>query len=170
MSRSLLTTVLLLTLTGITVAQKSGEPYIPRDANFSVRFPESPKETSNTAKSPLGDLKVITATYATTDGNIYMTSYTDFPTGTVKADTRATLFEGVREGLKGKDGKVLTEKEIEVGKEKLSGRELELEKGKQRVRIRIILGGDRLYQVAVIGTPAFVKDGTKFLESFELTK
>jgi hypothetical protein len=170
MTRSLLAPVLLVTLSGLCLAQKQTEPYSPRDANFSVRFPEAPKETNNTAKSPIGDLKVVTATLATTDGNVYMASYTDFPTGTVKDDTRKTLFEGVREGLKGKEGKVLTETDIEVGKEKLPARELELEKGKQRVRIRIILGADRIYQVALIGTPAFVKDGTKFLESFELTK
>jgi hypothetical protein len=159
----------MLSLVGLSLAQKPDEPFTSRDGNYSVRFPDAPKETSNIAKGPLGDLKVFTATLATAEGNVYMTSYTDFPSGTVKAETHATLFEGVREGLKGKDGKVLSEKEIEVGKE-LAGRELELEKGKQRVRIRIILGGNRMYQVAVIGTPAFVKDGTKFLESFAVTK
>ncbi len=154
------------------LAQPAGEVFSPRDGKFSVKFPGRPKDATQTAKSPLGDLKVFTATFATGEGNVFLISYTDFPAGATKAENRATLFEGVRNGLKGTDGNVLSEKDIEVGADKLPGRDIDMEKGKQRVRFRVVIRDDRLYQVAAIGTTAFAtgKEATAFIESFELTK
>lgn len=153
-------------------AQPKGEPFAPKDGRFSVRFPGMPKELTQTAKSPIGDLKVFTATYANSDGNAFMVSYTDFPEGAAKSENRGTLFDGVREGLKGKDGKLLDEKEVEVGPDKLPGRDIVIEKDKKRMKFRVVLRDSRLYQVAAIGTTSFVngKDATAFLASFELTK
>ena len=164
--------VVLLLGTSAAAAQPAGEVFSPRDGGFSVRFPGRPKDSTQTAKSRLGDLRVFTATYATGEGNVYLVSHTDFPPGATKPENRATLFDGVRDGLKGKDGKVLSEKDAEIGPNKLAGRDIELEKGKQRVRFRVVVSGDRLYQVAAIGTPAFVggKEAGAFLDSFELTK
>jgi hypothetical protein len=151
-------------------AQPAGEVYAPKDGRFSAKFPGKPKETTQTAKSPLGDLKVFTATYATADGNIFMVSYNDFPEGAAKPDARDTLYDGVRDGLKGKDGRFIAEKAIEVGPDKLPGREIELEKDKKRLRFRVVLRDGRLYQAAAVGTSAFAagKDATGFLDSFEL--
>ena len=81
-------------------AQGDGD-YEPKDGGFKIRFPGKPKETSQTAKSQVGDLKVSTATYATSDGNVFMVSYTDFPAGTAKADISATFFDGVRRRARG---------------------------------------------------------------------
>ena len=64
-------------------------------------------------------MKVSTATYATSDGNVFMVSYTDFPAGTAKADMSAAFFDGVRRGLAGKDGKLLGEKDIQIGPDQL---------------------------------------------------
>ena len=76
------------------------------------------------------------------------------------------------EGLKGKDGTVRTDEEIEVGEEKLPGRDLDFNKGGRRVRAKAALRNDRLFQVVVVGTPEFVegKDAAAFLKSFEITK
>lgn len=153
-------------------AQSKSETYAPKDGRFSVRFPGKPKESDVTAKSTIGDLKVHTATYAQADGNVFMTSYTDFPEGAAKPENRGTLYDGVREGLKGKDGKVISDTEIEFGDDKLPGKEFEIEKDKKRMKFRVALRDGRLYQVAAIGTANFVKgkDATAFLASFELTK
>jgi hypothetical protein len=171
-TRSGLVVALGLLYTGWVNAQSMVEPFASKEGKFSVRFPGKPKEATTTPKSPLGELKVHTATYATAEANVFMASFTDFPDGTGKPEMRDTLYEGVREGLKGKDGIGLTDKEIEVSKEKLPGRELEITQGKQKLRFRVVLRGDRLYQIAVIGTPAFVesKEATGFLDSFALTK
>jgi hypothetical protein len=166
---------LALSLVVLAVAPASaqrGEAYAPKDGRFTVRFPGKPKESTQTAKSPIGELKVATATYATNDGNVFMASYTDFPDGAAKPENGGMLFDGVRTGLKGKDGKVLDEKEITIGVDKVPGRDIDIEKDKKRMKFRITLHNGRLYQVAVIGTPSFVKskDATAFIESFELTK
>jgi hypothetical protein len=152
-------------------AQSRGEDYAPKDGRFTIRFPGKPKSTTQTARSEIGDLEVSTATYATSDGNVFLVSYTDFPEEATKSEAQKTLFDGVREGLKGKDGKVLSEKEVKVGEDKLPGRDLEIEKGKQRIRFRAVLRDNRLYQIAVVGSASFVagKDAGRFFESFELT-
>jgi hypothetical protein len=171
-TRAGLVVTLGLLYMGWVNAQPTDEPFASKDGKFTVRFPGKPKETTTTPKSPLGELKVHTATYATAEANVFMASFTDFPDGTGKPETRDTLYEGVREGLKGKDGVAVNDKEIEVGREKLPGREFDVTQGKQKMRFRVVLRGDRLYQVAVIGTQAFVesKEATGFLDSFTLTK
>jgi hypothetical protein len=143
------------------------------EGKYSVKFPGAPKITSQTAKSAVGDLNVNVATYANSDGNAFMVSYTDFPEATTKAEKLATLFDGIRTGVTGKDGKLVgEEKKFEFGADKLPAREFTIEKGKQRIRYRVIVRDARVYQLAAIGTEAFVtgKDGTTFLDSFQPTK
>jgi hypothetical protein len=166
----LILTVILLAAPDVS-AQR-GEAYSPENGRFTVRFPGRPKESTQKARSTLGELKVTTSTYATSDANVYMVSYTDFPEGAAKAENSGTLFDGVREGLKGKDGKLQDEKEIKVGRDKFPGRDIVVDKDGKRLKFRVVLRDSRLYQVAVIGTPSFVtsKDATAFIESFELTK
>jgi hypothetical protein len=169
--RSWLAIALLAIVTAPTSA-RGDDDYEPRDGGFKVHFPGKPKETSQTAKSQVGDLKVSTATYATSDGNVFMVSYTDFPAGAAKADMSAAFFDGVRRGLAGKDGKLLGEKDIQIGPDQLPGRDIDIEKDKKRLKFRVVLRDGRLYQVAAIGTAAFVKSksATAFIDSFSLTK
>jgi hypothetical protein len=173
-TRSRFFSVLVFLAAAPVFAQPKGEPYTPTGGKFAIRFHGAPKELTQTEKSKIGDLKVFTATYATSGGDVYMVSYTDFPEGAAKPENRGTLFDGIRDGLKGKDGKVISDKDVEVGPDKAPGRDIEIEteKGKKRMKFRVVLRDSRLYQVAVIGTPRFVadKDATAFLESFELTK
>ncbi len=151
-------------------AQPKGQAYAPKDGRFAVRFPGEPKEKTETAKSAIGDLKVFAATYALADGSVYMVSYTDFPEAAAKAENRGTLFDGVREGVKGKDGKLIDEKDVEVGPDKLKARDIEIERDKKRMRFRVVLVDNRLFQVAAIGTSNFVtgKDAEAFFKSFEI--
>lgn len=139
---------------------------------FSAVFPGKPKEANQTAKTPVGDLKVYTATFATADGNVFLLSHTEFPAEAVKADNHPALFDGVREGLKGKDGKLVSEKPVEVGAGKLAGREVVVDKGKRQTRFRLAVKGNRLYQVAAVGTGEFVTgaEATAFLDSLDLGK
>jgi hypothetical protein len=170
-NRSWLVPVIIVLMTAPLAAQR-GDKYEPSGGRFSVRFPGQPKESNQAAKSTIGELKVVTATYADSSGNAYMVSYTDFPEGAAKPEAGGKLFDGVRDGLVGKDGKVHDDSEAKVGSDKHPGRDIEIEKDKKRMKFRVVLRDGRLYQVAVIGTPSFVKgrDAKAFLESFELTK
>jgi hypothetical protein len=164
--------LLVLILAAPVLAQGRGEKFEPKDGRFSVRFPGRPKESTQITKSAIGELSVVTATYATSDGNAFMVSYTDFPEGAAKPEVSSKLFDGVRDGLKGKGGTVIGESDVTIGADKHPGRDIEIEKDKKRMKFRVALRDGRLYQVAVIGTASFVKgrDARTFLESFELTK
>lgn len=172
--RATLTTATILTglfVVTLTAAAQPGDVFTSRDGKYSARFPGKPKENSQTTRSTVGELTVYTATFATTEGSVYLVSYTDFPVNTLKAENHAALYDGVRDGLK-KDGKLLSEKDLTIGAEKLAGREIVIDKGKQQLRFRVTARGDRLYQVAAVGSGEFVtgKDATAFLDSFEVSR
>lgn len=148
-----------------------GETFHPKDGKFTAKFPGKPKENTQTADTAVGSLKVYTATFATPEANVVMVSYTDFPAGAVKPENHASLYDGVKEGL-AKNGKVVSEKDIKVGPDKLEGKEYLIDKGKQQTRFRVVVKDNRLYQVAALGTGEFVTgtDATAFLDSFEFAK
>ena len=103
-----------------------------------------------------------------------MVSYTDFPDGATKPENRGTLFDGIRKGLVGKDGKLIGEKEVEVGPDKIPARDIEIEmkKDRKQMKFRVLLLDHRLIQVAAIGSEKFVtgKDAAAFFKSFEIKK
>lgn len=161
--------VLAALLVSPAVAQRPGPSYSPPGGGYKVVFPGKPKEASQTAKTKVGDLKVLTATYATAEGNVFLASQTEFPADALAPDGLGTVYDGVRDGLKGKDGKVVSEKEVTVGDGRLPGREVLVDKGKQQTRFRVAVKGNRLYQVAAVGAGPFVTgaEATAFLDSFE---
>jgi hypothetical protein len=146
------------------------EPHAPKDGKYAARFPGKPKDTTQTVKTEIGSLKVNVALYANADGNASWVSYTDYPSEAIKANVRSKLIDGARDALKGVDGKVVTEKDIEFGSPKLPGREVVIDRGKQQVRVRFLIRDARLFQVGVLGPGEFVtgKDATAFLDSFEV--
>jgi hypothetical protein len=148
------------------------DEYSPKNGNFSIKFPGKPKETTQTTKIQNGDVKVSIATFVTSDGNVYMVSYSDLPANATKPDNLKTLFDGVREGAKGKDGKIRDDEAFEFGTNKLPAHKLDVLKGEQIVKLWVIVRENRLYQIAVVGTDKFAdsKEATAFLESFRLTK
>lgn len=159
---------LLLMLPGLATADD--DDFKPKDGRYSVRFPGRPKETTKAVTTPLGDQTVHLASYATGDGNVFLVSYTDYPAEAVKPENRATLYDGIRTGVIGKEGKVTADKEVTIDGEK--GREVVVDKGKQVTRVRVVVKGTRLFQLMAVGTGEFVtgKDATKFFESFEFKK
>ena len=78
--------------------------------------------------------------------------------------------DATRDGLKGMDGKLVSEKDLEFGTAKLPGREVVVDRGKYQIRCRFLIRESRLYQLAVLGSGEFVtgKDATAFLDSFEI--
>jgi hypothetical protein len=160
----------LLTSAAISQAQDGLPQFNHKDGHSSVVFPGKPRETTQTVKTDAGDLNVTTTTYATPDGSGYLVSYTELPAALTKPENRDDLFRGVRTGLMGKNGKLVTEKKATVGG--VEGREILIDKGKQQTRFRVAVMGTRLYQVATLGTGEFVTgpDSTAFLDSFEFTK
>jgi hypothetical protein len=165
-----------LLLLGLIVSSAAGQPdgvdVSPKGGRFKVRFPGRPKEATQKTKTPIGELAVYTATFATAEGNVFLVSHTDYPADAAKADHHPTLIAGARDGLAGKDGKVVSEAPIVHGPDKVGGREFVIDKGKTQLRFRVFVKDNRLFQAGTVGTGAFVtgKDATDFLDSFELAK
>ncbi|MBN9519309.1 hypothetical protein J0H58_12425 [bacterium] len=164
------TLLLLLTLSAAH-AQPEGVEVSPKGGRFKVRFPGKPKETTAKTKTAVGEATVTTVTYATPEGSIYVATHIEYPT-TPKADDHLTFLAGARDGIVGKDGKLVSEAPVSHGPDKLAGREVVVDKGKVQVRYRLFFKENRLYQIGALGTGAFVtgKAASDFLDSFEFVK
>lgn len=160
----------LVAVVGTALAQP--DPYSSAEGKYSAKFPGPPKVTSKTTKSAVGELTVNFAIYANADGGAFLISHTDYPAAATKPENHKTLFDAVRDDVKGRDGKISDEKELAYGPDKLPGREFAVEKDKQRIRYRVLLCDNRLFQIAVIGSKDFVagKEAGAFLDSFQVTK
>ncbi len=163
---------LLLLLALAARAQPGGLDVSPSGGRFKVRFPARPKEATQKVKTPIGELAVYTATFATPEGNVLLVSHTDYPPAAAKPADYPTLLAGARDGLVGKDGKLVSEAPVPHGPDKAAGREFVIDKGKVQLRVRIFIRDNRLFQAGAVGTGAFVTgtDATDFLDSFELVK
>jgi len=169
MRSAVLLTILFAAAAG---AQPAGVDVSPTGGRFKVRFPGKPEEKSQKAKTPLGELTVYTATFATADGGVYLVSHVDYPAAAAGPAEHDTLFNGARDGLKGKDGKVVSDGPVPHAPDKAAGREVVIDKGKVQLRYRMFIRDGRLFQVGAVGAGGFVtgKAATEFLDSFELGK
>ena len=138
---------------------------------FRAYFPEKdPKVETRKLKIDGGEMDQSTVSVELRDG-VYSVSVTVLPDAAVLAGEKAVL-DGVRDGIKGKDGKVLHEDELEQNTSKTAGRELLFDFRRNQLRTRVFLVENRLYQVSVTGSKSVVAGDTagKFLAAFEVTK
>ena len=145
------------------------------DGKFRVKMPRDPDlDRKELATGPGGVQSVPVTTVRSSSGKlVYAVSYADYP-DTFRAVPAKTLLDGVRNGLKGTDGKVVKDEEttLGTGEKKVSGREFRVEAGNNAVRARAFLVETRLYQVMVTGPKSSVdsKSTDEFFRSFELQK
>lgn len=137
---------------------------------YVVLFPGPVKTETTEVKAASGSL-TLTLDSVEVAGTLFLVTYIDTPDEVAKKPTGPRL-EKVRDAAVGKDGKIVTDKEVEVGVEKHPGREVVIQKPKTHLRTRIVIAGSRLYQVMIEGTKEFVlsADAAKFFDSFDVTK
>jgi hypothetical protein len=147
------------------------KPYASSDGRYKIVFPGPVKTETTDVKAPSGPLKLTLDSVEVSDGVFFMVTYIDAPDDVAKQPASPRL-DKVRDGNKGDEGKVHADKAIEVGLEKLPGRDLLIEKPSLFIRNRVVIAGNRLYQVMVQGTKEFVtsKEVDRFYEAFEVTK
>jgi hypothetical protein len=138
---------------------------------YKVLFPGAVKTETTDVKTSTGPLKLTLDTATPAEGLIFMVTYVDAPDDVAKSAPGPRL-DKVRDGNKGTDGKVLSEKEITVGVEKYPGRDLLIQKPNAVFRTRVVIAGNRLYQVMIQGSAEFVgsKPADRFFDSFEVTR
>ena len=102
---------------------------------------------------------------------MFAVTFADYPEAYRDVPAKVIL-DGVRDGLKGKDGKVEHDDDAALGPDKVPGRAVKVVAGSRVVRARVFLHGTRLYEVMVTGPKDAVatKAADEFLKSFEIVK
>jgi hypothetical protein len=139
--------------------------YSPKGAKAEVQFPGKGQE-----KTGKGTTQVLVN--ALEGKAVYMLMINDFPNEIkLEADLVKRIFDNGRDaGVKQLKGKILSEKDIKLGK--TPGRTFDMEvPGLGVYRTRLYVTPNKLYQVVVAGPKAFVDSATskKVFESFKLT-
>lgn len=167
MMRNALAAVVVLASVGL-VAQGADEKYTSKEGKFAVLFPagevKTDTKTAGVSKMEFAALEV--------KGNGFMVMYMELPEGAQNLAPKALLDVGQKGGVDKSGGKLVASKDFTFGKDKLPGREFQIEKDGNKANSRIILTKTRLYVVTVAGMKDFAtsKEAIAFLDSFEITK
>jgi hypothetical protein len=167
--------IVTTTLVLIPVAGHADEwkTYSSKEGGFSVLIPGKPQEQTQQVKAPDGKLTVHLVVSALDRDRVVFVSYSDVPAKAIEGKQEAFLDGTVKGNVNSLKGKLVTEKKIEVGKKKRPGREILLElTEKKQYRSRIVLAGNRLFQVVALGSEGFVKgkEVEQYLNSFKLAE
>lgn len=160
----------LVVLAGATLtASAADEKYKSKEGKFEIQFPAGAKVESDTKKT--GGIDMIFAIVKDGD-KAFVTMYMDLPAAAKDIPAKTILDSAEKGSVSQSGGKVESSKDIEFGKNKYPGREFITDKDGNKVKNRIIIVETRIYVIAVGGPKDFatMKDGTKFLDSFEITK
>jgi hypothetical protein len=142
------------------------------EGKFVVAMPGKPKKEIQEADSPVGKLKINTFMVAVSPSDlVYMLEYTDYPAVVAGQDPQIIL-KGGRDGMLRGQNKLIEDKEVVLGKERIPGRAILIDLPKLSYRGRLYIADTRLYQVIIIGSRGMVtsSDADKYLNSFKITK
>ncbi|MBA4063972.1 MAG: hypothetical protein C0501_09725 [Isosphaera sp.] len=147
------------------------KPYASTDGRYKAVFPGPVTTQTVPVKDEKGELTVVVDSVELLAGTSFLVTYVDAPAEFAKQPPGPRL-DKVRDGNKGADGKLVEEKDVAVGAEKYPGRDVLIEKPGGHLRNRIVIAGNRLYQVMVQGPKDVVlsPSADRFLASFEVTK
>lgn len=149
------------------------EAFQSEEGRFRIRMLPDPKVSSTKLGTPAGAIPLTTVRSDVNRGLSLGVTFADYPENFLDLDPK-TILDGVRDGLKGSDGKVISDKDVKFGREgkQLSAREIVITSGRNTIRVRLILMTGRLYQIMVTGSDsrAMEQFGDEFLDSFELLK
>lgn len=159
---------LLVVWLAASPASVSASAYRSPSGKFSVNFPcGKPAVTQRAVGSDLGDLTV--HTFSSTnpgDTRSFQVSYVDYPLDRVRR-RQGELIKSALEGLVGDESRVKGEADLRIPG--VVGRELRFERGRYLVMARVMLVGNRLYQLVALGPASGGVDAQArtFFDSFQ---
>ena len=103
------------------------KPYASAEGRYKSLFPGAVKTEITDVKAGANTLKLTLDSVEVSDGVHFIISHIDAPDDVAKLPS-ATRLDKVRDGNKGEDGKMILDKPIEWGADKLPGRDLLIEK------------------------------------------
>lgn len=177
MNRLTLVILAITCLPQVVPAQRPdpGKLYESESGRFRVKFPSKPRlDTKDlaTGKSGISPVTVVTERAETRQDVVLAVVYADYP-DEFKHVPAQKILDGVRDGLKGKDGRVVSDAEVQFADPtQTSYRQIRIEAGRNVIRVRLYLVGSRLYQVLVIGDTRHVSSAEceEFFNTFEIIK
>lgn len=166
--------VLVLFVATSALAQKETGPklieFTSESGKYKVLLPGKPTEENQTVKTAIGDIKVSLQVVEVAKDLAVIVAYNEYPE---EAKNKApAILKGIKEGL-AKADKVKTLDDITFGKDKSPGLAFHIAReNKNEEKGRVLLVGNKLYQVRVHGSAAKIADPStdKIIESFTLTK
>jgi len=161
----------LVTILGLARAQVDFKQYASTDGRYKVLFPGAVKTEIVDVPSGKEQVRVTIDSVELRGGTAFVVTYVDAPEEVAKMPAGPRI-DKVRDANKGESGKVLEEKELTIGMEKLPARDVLIQTADGCLRNRIVIAGARLYQVMIRGQKDVVTSASadKFLASFEVTK
>lgn len=170
------TFALIALAAGLAAAAGAADPidykqFASAAGRYKVLFPGAVKTETQDVKTDKGPLKLTIDSVELGEDAVFCVTFIDYPEEVAKGDPGKRL-DKIRDGNKGQDGKVLSEKAVEVGPEKYPGRDVVIEKPDVVLRNRIVLAGTRMYQVMIEGPKALVTSpaADRFFDSFQVTR
>ena len=170
-SRSFAVVVLVLGLGTAAHGQPEFKAFASSAGRYKGVFPGAVKTETVDVKGEKATLKLNVDSVELRAGTAFLVTFIDVPDEVAKQPTGQRL-DKVRDGNKGADGKVVEDKELTLGVEKYPGRDLLIEKPGGFLRNRVVIAGNRLYEVMVQGPKDVVTSPSadRFIASFEVTK
>jgi serine/threonine-protein kinase len=152
-------------------APQAWEEYSSQEGNFSALMPGTPQYKKQPIQTAAGAIDMHMFSREFGNSSAYIIMYADYPQSvtSVPADK---LLDGARDGAVGNSkGKLVQESGLILDGGH-PGRELTVDMdGKGRMKLRLFMVRQRLYQVMVLGSnPEFIESeaNTKYLTSFKL--
>ena len=163
--------LLALLISAGGAAGQDFKPHTSPGGRYSATFPGTVKSETNDIQAGKDTLKLTLDSVELKGGTVFLVSYVDASDEVAKKPAGPRL-DKVRDGNKGPAGKVLEDKDVTVGAARFPGRDLLIETPGGFIRNRVVIAGNRLYQVMVQGTKEVVASPSadKFIASFEITK
>jgi hypothetical protein len=167
----LLSLLVIVPLGGAMAQPPEFKLFASTEGRYKILFPGPVKTDTVQAKTGKGEVTVTIDSVELRAGTSFLVSFVDAPDDAARQPP-ASRFEKVRDANKGTDGKVVDEKDQVVGPEKFPARDVLIEKPSGWIRNRIVIAGNRLYQVMIQGPKEVVTSPSadRFLASFEVTK
>ncbi len=153
-------------------ADDAWKSFTSKEGRFSVLMPGKPQQQKQAARAGEKSIEVHIFSAAPAVDRIVYVTYTDHPKADVEGKEEAFV-EGTSKGnVATFKGKLVSDRKLTLGKGKHPGRDIlvEMPDKKQQYRARIVLAGNRLYQVVAMGSAEFVKgkQADEYFESFKL--
>ena len=141
--------------------------YTSEEGNYIVRFPKDPSIANKELATSAGVMKVQTAKVEGGRDLMLSVSHMTYPASFGDVDA-GKILDGVRDGLKGQDGELKSDKPGVEGEDKFPARDVLIHAGKNGVRARLVLVDRRLIQVLASGSKEAVEgeNGRGVLQKF----